>query len=419
MSSDKGCIHVVGAGFAGLTTAFALSEAGLKVRVYEAKPRVGGLLGTHRSRFGIAETAANGILSSKHLEDMADKISVRLLSTNRASNKRFIYRNGLRRWPLGPLETLPFVIGALRMLLRKLGGQKVFSDFNDLSVGEWMSQRLGPATARYLVSPALKGIYASDSFRLSSELVLGRFKSVDKGKLRGTVAPQGGMNDLIRALTQYLENAGVEFVKEKTIESLDDLSQTNSNQKVVLACGFSSMKRILKSSLKRSEFANLFESLDNVTLLPLVSLTLFFPKDRKYKAGFGCLFPDEENFFSLGVLFNQHIFAERSEFQSETWIAGGVSHPEVVSLNPAELLDKVLRDRLRLWKVDADPLHYDLSFWPEALPLYDSHLLNALSQLSHLPSNVFLNGNYMGRIGLQSILERSFFIAEQIVNKKD
>ena len=92
-------IHIIGAGFTGLTLAYELQKAGLKVQLYE-KNQVGGLLQTTHSSTHLRESAANGLLWTPRLEQLASELGVDFIASQKASKKRFIFREGRpRRWP--------------------------------------------------------------------------------------------------------------------------------------------------------------------------------------------------------------------------------------------------------------------------------------------------------------------------------
>ena len=54
--------RIIGGGIAGLLLGFYLKKAGVSFHIYEKTERAGGLLQTKKTRFGIAEGAANGVL---------------------------------------------------------------------------------------------------------------------------------------------------------------------------------------------------------------------------------------------------------------------------------------------------------------------------------------------------------------------
>ena len=164
-----------------------------------------------------------------------------------------------------------------------------------------------------------------------------------------------------------------------------------------------STRSSIKSSSLMIDFAR---RLSAVPRINLVSTTVFFQGSSDDWDGFGCLFPPSENFFHLGVLYNDCIFCNRSEkYRSETWISGGSLNPHAIKYSDKEIFEKILEDRHRLQR-EAQCLYYEVTRWPEVLPNYGLELEKILANLQ-LPSQLYLNGNYMGGIGLSHILERA------------
>src|SRR2546430_1468928 len=205
-------ITVAGAGFSGLATAYFLTKHRFKVRLVEKADRAGGLIKTIRTEHGLVETAANGLLSSARLEEMCADIGVPLVAARREARKRFIYRGKPKQLPLTVAELVAlagrFTVNSARLRPRQFE-----------SIYDWGRRILGRGATDYLLVPALGGIYAGDPNRLSASLIFGKANLPDhlhtnrpeKGKLRGTVAPPNGMQQLIDGLRDYLSSAGVEF----------------------------------------------------------------------------------------------------------------------------------------------------------------------------------------------------------------
>src|SRR5215471_18594468 len=206
-------ITVVGAGFSGLTTAYFLTRHGFKVRIIDRSDRAGGLIRTTRTEHGLVETAANGLLASARAEAMCAEIGVPLLQTRAEGRKRFIYRGKPKQLPLTVANMVALsahiAVNATRLRPRRFE-----------TVAEWGRRVLGQGATDYLLIPALGGIYAGDPERLSASLIFGKAVLPDhlsttrpiKGKLRGTIAPPHGMQQLIDGLGNHLAEAGVELL---------------------------------------------------------------------------------------------------------------------------------------------------------------------------------------------------------------
>ena len=395
-------VKVIGAGFSGLVTAYYLVKEGFRVQVVEKKSRAGGLIQTIQTQHGPVETAANGIRNTARLEAMCADLGVPLQTTRREARARYIFRGTPRRFPLSGAEVLKL-------------GFRLAASANSLrprpieTIVDWGRRTIGAAATDFFLAPALGGIYAGDPERLSATLVFGKTvlpPSLQttrplKAKARGTVAPPGGMQQLIDGLCEYLERAGVEFV---------------FNQDAKLAPGEPAI--VCTSARAAADCLSnlapqLSQNLRQIEMMPVVTATCQYKPAAARLKGFGCLFPRSEGFRARGVLFNECIFAGRGPAHSETWIFGGALDRGIVQLSDTELMKVITGDRERLYGGDDEAIGVHLTNWPEALPHYSIDLERILTQLPAPPANVALVGNYLGRIGLAKLIERAAFVANE------
>jgi len=396
-------ITVVGAGFSGLATAYFLTKNGFKIRITEKAARAGGLIKTIRTEHGLVETAANGLVSSARLEAMCADIGVPLTATRREARKRFIYRGKPKQLPLSVGEMVAlsgrFAINAARLRPRPLE-----------TVSDWGRRVLGRGATDYLLIPALGGIYAGDPDRLSASLIFGKANLANhlhtnrpaKGKLRGTVSPPNGMQQLVDGLRDYLEGSGVEFMFSHDEKASADDAAIVCLPASSCASYLSDISPELSDALRRIE------------MLSLATVTCFYGPDAAKLDGFGCLFPRDQKFRARGVLFNTSIFGERGPAHSETWIFGGAGDADVVDLSDKAFGEIIADERARFYGASNEPLDVHVTRWPNALPHYTVDLENILTTLPPPPENISLVGNYLGRIGLAKILERAAVIADQV-----
>jgi len=398
-------ITVVGAGFSGLVTAYLLTKLGREVRVIEKKSRAGGLIGTIRTEHGLVETAANGILNSARVEAMCADIGVPLLATKRDARKRFIFRRRPRQLPLTAFETLgiPFRVAANATRLRP----RPFE-----TIAEWARRVVGNGATDYLLVPALGGIYAGDPERLSASLIFGSAQlpahlqtyRPAKAKVRGTVAPAKGMQQLTDGLRDYLGSKHIEIKLET--ESCPDASDPT------VVCLSASAAADYLADIAPDVAA----ALGSIEMLSLLTVTCFFEQTAAQLNGFGCLFPRDQGFRARGVLFNTSIFEGRGPAHAETWIFGGALDGDIVRLSDDQIRETVLSDRERFYGQEDTPLATHITRWPNALPHYSLELERTLAQLPTPPRHLSLVGNYLGKIGLAKILERAAYVAEHIAN---
>lgn len=394
---------VIGGGFAGLTTAYYLSRSGFSVEVHERAHSWGGLLKTHHTPFGMIETAANGILKTQALVELCQEVGISLMGAGKKSKRRFIYRNAAKRWPLNGMETFQLLPSLFLLLVCK----KHKKPKPGQRLSHWVEETLNAKALNYLVAPALQGVYADSPEYMSAHLIMDRFFKTPKKKTRKklcTVAPEKGMGQLVDQLVSWLKKNQVALYPGSHYTLPTTLSHPH-----IVCTGVKATTQIIKQ-----QCSTLSQKLSNVDRLSLVSTTVFFKPSPDDLEGFGCLFPECENFFHLGVLYNDCIFENRSqEYRSETWIGGGATNPTAIGCSDKEILDGILRDRARVQK-GSEIQFSQITRWPEVLPRYGLELKEALD-ISFMPQNLYLNGNYMGGIGLSRILERAHQLPNYIM----
>jgi protoporphyrinogen/coproporphyrinogen III oxidase len=394
-------VAVLGAGFSGLTLAWALQKLGASVEVYESKAASGGLIQTSKQKV-LVEAAAHALLASEEVESLLVELDIGIVKAGHVSNSKWIFRGEPKKWPLNFRETI-----------KALGIPKKPKPFE--SVAEWVKRNFNETLNHYLVSPGLQGIYGAQTDQLSARLVLGPLFDNElkpkKGRLKGSLAPLNGMSDLINKLTSRLKVHYNSIEKLKSLKSQYDV--------VVVATGIANAAQILEP-----EYRELSKKLFSIPKVSLLSATISFPGEPKRVRGFGCLFPRVEKFESLGVLFNSDIFPKRGQ-NSETWIFEG----DFTKESGQNILTKILKDRKRI-----DPNQVDVDFceihrWPQVLPLYGKDLeelllnstlwkdQNILSQGAKVDQGVFLTGNYLGAIGLAKILSYNNRLAMRILKE--
>lgn len=393
-------INILGGGFSGLISAFFLVRQGFQVRIFEKKSW-GGLISTKITPQMQIESAANGFLNSALLQDVAKEIGCELLPTLKQARKRFVFRAYPRRWPIGIQSTFCLIVFVWRFLWTRV---KV-SPQSCETIETWALRTLNREILDYLIAPGLQGIYAGDIQRLSATLILQRFffkkkkQSRAKKFKRGSVAPPGGMGEFINALKMYLETKGVQFI----FQELKDLQP---------------LSRPLLLALPHYEAARLLDSDWNlVETLGLIRVSIGIHRPKEKIDGFGILFPQLEKFSSLGVLANSNIFPNRGELYNESWILGGALSPGLLDKSDAQILELICQDRKRALGVADEIMICDVVRWPKALPHYTVELEKLLSNYQCPEKDIYLNGNYLGQLGLSQILERSYNLAQVIKEK--
>jgi oxygen-dependent protoporphyrinogen oxidase len=383
--------RVVGAGISGLAAAWCLRDAGYDVEVIEAATSPGGLIGTVHTPHGLVERAANAFVWSDTTAHWFKRLGLEPVFPLPSSSRRFIYRDGKpRRWPLTRTETL--VMGARLAVsfatrrLRPRTGE---------SVDALVTRVAGRAAARWFVAPALQGVYATAARRLSAEVVFG-----GRRRLRGgSVAPSGGMGQFIARIHERLLERGVTF-------SFGAAATFVGGSVPTIIC--TSARHA--APLVRPHAAGLADALDRVEMAGLETNTAFFEKHAGDLEGFGVLFPAGTGFSALGALFNTSVFPHRGTLRSETWI---YALPDDRTL--AASSERMTADRALLTGRQEQPVAVHSTVWPAALPVYDQRILDVASRLDQLPPWLALSGNYLGQIGVSTLLARAEQTVETLI----
>lgn len=415
-SAEK--VVIVGAGFSGLVAAWSLQREGFEVTILEKSDHAGGLLQTKSHAFGRIETAANGLLSSKLVEELFEDCGVEILTPKKTARRRYLDVNReVSRWPLTILETFRTIGKVVKA--KKNPPQRLET------LSAWAERVLGPAMARKIVAPAMLGIFAAPSETLSANLVVGRFYDFTRlrnkrGRHRGTVSAPRGLGSFLRDLQAKLESRGVKIEMSTDVSEgvgLERLvSALQQGSKVVLAAPAWDALRIMKALESRGVVSagdRRLKALEAASPVPLFSITAFF-KSRPSKTGFGTLFaqsePEGVSDGILGALQNSEIFESRANegLHSETWILGGAEHGEAFTkLSDADLIEKLLEKRER--RLDAHTreafIEAQVTRWPRAVPHYTTKLEDVREALHDARDGIVLFGNYLGELGLASILE--------------
>jgi len=417
---QKNKVNIIGAGFSGLTVAYYLKKNGFDVCVYDKANTVGGLIQKKECSYGFFESAANGIMGQQHIIDFLKELDIQFRPSSNLAKKRFIFRNKLKRWPLNFLESLHFLYKVIiNFLVFKKHKTSAYSE----SVGEWAQKHLTSASVKYLISPALQGIYAGDINQLSSFLILKPLftqRSAQTKSRYPLVSGKESFYDILEQIYQKLQLQGVQF--ELNHQSTSEIIQKSIQKKefcVVCTSGKAALEILqpfekdLKSSvdfLKRLEFVS------------ITTVTAFFKqKPQSSVVGFGALFPQIKTLHSqeikaLGVLMNDVIFDRSRDVHSETWIYGGSYNQNSAQMTDTEVKYDILKARKMAFDSDEEMLDMQVTRWSNVLPHFT---LEHESHLKQLQQNeyVILHGNYLNVIGVSKIIVESRKIADSLKNK--
>jgi oxygen-dependent protoporphyrinogen oxidase len=231
---------IVGAGIAGLATAYELSRRGASFVVLERAARTGGVIVSEEIDGYTIDGGADALLIQKPEGiGLCEEIGLgnRLISTQ-PPRLAYIQRGGrLHALPaasvLGiPTRIGPFARSGLFSWAGKLRmGAELFvprrRDEADESIGAFIARRFGAEARTYLAEPLLAGIHAGDVDRLSVQALFPRLAKAERlhgsviRAFRSTPEPRttnpggvfrslpGGLSEMVRALVGAIGPASI------------------------------------------------------------------------------------------------------------------------------------------------------------------------------------------------------------------
>jgi oxygen-dependent protoporphyrinogen oxidase len=244
-------VAVVGGGIAGLAAAHRVIELTrerglpLALTLFEAGPRLGGVIGTERVDGFLLEAGADSLISEKPWGlALAERLGLgdRLHGTDDRHRRTYVVRDrALHPLPEGFLLLAPTRIGPIvrSRLISWRGKARMALDLvlprgpatGDESLGRFVRRRLGREALERIAAPLVAGIYTADPDRLSLEATMPRFLALERQHrslilgLRRTAAARerqaagarwslfvtlaGGMGELVDALAARLPAGSV------------------------------------------------------------------------------------------------------------------------------------------------------------------------------------------------------------------
>lgn len=441
---------VVGAGISGLTTAFWLQRAGLRVAVIEAAPRAGGSIETWTDGPWRFEMGPNTVLESR--EEVTRLLRESGLESEKivaapAGKRRFLWkRDRLHALPGGPpgfLTTRLFSTGAKLRLLKEPWIPRPSNDVEE-TIAQFVSRRLGPEFLRYAVGPFVSGVYAGDPERLSVRWAVPRIWSLETehgSLIRGVLkmgknrrkGPQPGgamfsfpqgLEELPRRLAREIGDVRTGVTAERIVcrEEGFEVETSAGRMKaaqVVVAVPADATARVLDDATGGR--SRLFAEIPYAAV-GIVSLGYRRSDVAHALDGFGFLAPRGEGLRVLGCLFPSQLFPDRAPEGHVAFAAfvGGRTDPEIVRQDDAQVLAAVEDDLRRALGVRGAPVLATVRRWPRAIPQYEighGRFVERAAEIERELPGLHLGGSFLRGVSVADCVKSGTELAEAVLRK--
>ena len=459
-------VVIAGAGVAGLSIALAIRKADprIEVVVLERAARPGGNIRTEHAGGYACEWGPDGFLdNAPDTLRLVDEVGLgsRMLPSNDAARRRFIFRNGrLAEVPTSPpaLVASPLLsVGAKARLVCEPFARK--RPAAEESIHEFAARRIGREAADILVGSMVSGIFAGDARELSLRACFPKMWQLEEdhgGLVRALIATArrrrpgapvgmpsgrltsfvGGMSELVDGLARALgpalhTSSGIQeliAVPAGTdtsgappcyiVRTADHLFEADA----VVLTGSASDSAGLVRGFDRS----LALLLEGIPTAPLAVVCLGYDEGALAGAhplnGFGFLVPRTEKIRILGTLFETSIYPNRAPAGKALLrvMIGGACDPAAVALDDDGLLEVVRRDLAATMGLRSAPEFTRIIRHRRGIPQYVKGHLARMRQIdSHLAGHpgLFLAGNSYRGVSINACIAESGTIAAAVLKQ--
>jgi oxygen-dependent protoporphyrinogen oxidase len=443
-------IAIIGGGISGLSAAFTLeekrrTEVPVEYVVYEANPRLGGVLVTECVEDCLVEAGPDSFLTEKPwAADLCRQIGLgdQLIGSNDRQRKTYILSKGrLVAMPDGlmfmvPTKILPTVFSSLFSLRTKIRmAREWFHPLQqskaDETVADLIERHYGAAMVDILADPLLSGVYGGEASQLSVRAVLPRFADMEAkhgshgrallstrktmaAATKGSALPlftslKKGMQQMVEALVTHLN-------PDSLRPSAPVWSVVAQDHGWAVSAGYQSdhfdgliiaTPAPAASSLLQMADENLSRELGEIRYSSSVTITLGYDETvrRSLPRGFGFLVPRTEGRRMLAATFVHNKFPHRAPPNRAIirCFLGGTRDERILHSSDNDILQLVRDELKQILGLAAEPLFARIFKWKGAMAQYGVGHLERVQRIESLRQKLpalALAGNAFAGIGV-------------------
>jgi oxygen-dependent protoporphyrinogen oxidase len=472
-------IAVVGGGISGLTAAYHLARvrkagAPIEEHVFEASPRLGGVIHTEHIDGCVVEAGPDAFLTEKREAlDLCEQLALvpQLVGSQDDQRRTYILHKGkLVPLPDGfefMVPARPFAVLSTPLLSLRDKLALAAEPFmrprphpHDESVAAFVLRHFGPSLLNNIVDPLLTAVYGGDARRLSAPAVLPRMLEIEQkyGSLvRGmrraaatrkknfpateskTAAPppiftsiRNGLQTLVDALLMDLESTRLHC--DHRVLRLSDQTEAEAASSYALRLEdrepFRADAVILAlpaywtAKLVRDLDITLAETLTAVHYSSSLIVALGYETEKldPLPAGFGFLVPPSEPYriracTFVGQKFPARVPPERILLRC---FLGGMRDEAVLDITDKDALSTVREELKRILGISAEPLFSRVYRWPKAMAQYTvghHQRLQTIQQRTRRHPRLYLCGNAYEGIGIPDCIRSGRKAAEECLQQ--
>jgi oxygen-dependent protoporphyrinogen oxidase len=457
MSPSTVDVVVVGAGIAGLATAYELSRHGASFVVLERASRAGGVILSEEIDGYTIDGGPDSLLIQKPAAiTLCEQLGLgdRLVTT-KLPRLAYIQRGGrLHALPAGSMLGIPTRIGpfARTRLFSWAGKLRMGAELfvpprrnnEDESIGAFMTRRFGHEATTYLAEPLLAGIHAGDVNRLSVQALFPRLVEAERtyGSLLRAFRvrnPQsaarnaegafkslpGGLSEMVQALVRTLGDTSVRLnTAVCTVTGRGPfLVRSSTGDTIEARAVVLATPAYVTSALTRDRDEEISRLSGEIEYASAATVALAFPRSSVAHplTGSGFVVPRVENTGILAGTWVSSKWPHRAPADRvllRTFI-GGARDPQALERSDKELVSQSIAALQPLIGIRSEPLFVRVYRWERGNAQHEvGHLarMAAIDRALTRHPGLFVTGSGFRGVGIPDCVADARATAQQVAS---